>query len=141
MRLLILLLTLLITSCNQKEIDEFVNLIENETMPLTEQPKILDTIIDIGEWNMQADSFVDVPHTLDKSKVLYAIVSIYDDGGDLHMFTNKNFAEISPGPDGIIEIRNSTIRLERGDSGFFTGTLFNDTLPTRGRIIVYYLSS
>lgn len=104
----------------------------------TDGTKLRTKVIDIGDWNMNADGSVDILHELDPTKIRSLTVIIRHD-------TQPNFAVFNSftvgGAESLdqrITIDNNSILLVRDTDGFFDNTSYENTSFNRGWITIIY---
>ena len=106
-----------------------------ETRPL------LDMIIELGEWNMDATATLNITHSIGARDKIRAIdVIIKSDGpANYHKLEHGDDAGAAGG--GVNSIQDTIIVLERETGGFFDGAAFNataGTLANRGYMYILY---
>jgi hypothetical protein len=103
-----------------------------ESLDKLDKAVILKTkVIEIGDWNMDSTSGVNVAHNItlfDNIRKVSAIIR-----GDSGSFQNYDFFQ-----GGTIIITLTDIALERTDSGIFDSMAFDETSYNRGWIIIQY---
>lgn len=113
---------------------------EKEDVPRTDGPPPVAqkwtnpmgySTVEIGPWNMDAQTAVVVPHFLiDTDKLLSVDIVIYSD-------TGESTALLSDG-NYILEYSVGNIGLTRVNGGYFDQTAFDDPTINRGRIRFIY---
>ena len=109
----------------------------NETRP------ILKKRIAIGEWNMDADSVVDILHGLGDFKKIRGLTGIIRDDGNTNYYNIPTLFDTTNGEQevgfGVIQSRD--IRIARLNGGIFDGASFNatsETVANRGFVFIEY---
>ncbi len=99
--------------------------------------KICHYSIDIGAWDMDATSSIEIAHSFDINKIVSASVLIrHDDGLSVYPL---NFGNISTGIDaGLWFITSSNISLHRSETQLFNSTNFDNTAINRGSVEIWY---
>ena len=96
-------------------------------------------IINIGDWDMDADTAVNVAHGLsDYTKFRIVTATIISDAGT----ANYDFGSANNGLDAgnhFIKYGSTNITLSRAANGFFDNVFFDDTPLDRGWITIQYL--
>ena len=107
-----------------------------ETRPLRQ------TIVDIGEWNMDATATVIIPTGIPHTTIRSLSIFIINDSG-----TNYEDFVGSQDETGTLDIRlrgnASTVQLTRDEGGYFDGTSLNATASTvanRGTIYIQHIA-
>lgn len=95
--------------------------------------------VDIGDWNMDTTSFVQINHGLTFSKILHASADILEDSGALLYPVNYSSISTTNVPSGSIVTTTTFIQLERLTGGFFDNAGFNATGFNRGYITIIYI--
>jgi hypothetical protein len=93
-------------------------------------------IIEIGDWNMDANNTFAKVHGLDFSKIRNVKVMIRNDAND--SLYPMDFS-ISPADYNIYYARTLDIFLGRSDGGFFDNASFSSTSYNRGWIFIDYV--
>lgn len=96
-------------------------------------------ILNIGAWNMDAISSVNVAHGLTLSKIRSASVMVTNDEGTAHypIFTYSGVTDIAP--DGEFYIGSDYVTISRRSSGGFDNAEFDYPSGNRGWIIIEYV--
>lgn len=94
-------------------------------------------VVEIGDWNMDADNTVLVAHGLTLSKIRTVKAMIRNDANSVHydLLTTDGSGNFAAGYDFI---SSSDVSLRRTFGGFFDGTSFNSTSYNRGWVIIQY---
>jgi hypothetical protein len=95
--------------------------------------------LNIGDWNMDSTSSVNVAHGLDYTKIVEVNAFIRDDAGTTYnmLSHNKTTALIT---DGSIALVNSTnVNLERKVSGPYDNSSYDSTSYNRGFVTIKYV--
>ena len=105
-------------------------------------------IVDIGDWNMDADDDVAVAHGLTADKIAFVMAKIRaDDGGSYSPFGNNLFNPVNPPganewetwfPTTYISWNSSNIVLARMDGSSYDSTSYNATGYNRGKVYIWY---
>jgi hypothetical protein len=114
---------------------------ETKTLYTKGRDKIFTKIVNIGDWNMDADITSNIiVHGLDLSKIRSSSAVIINDTSSF--LYNLDIAIESTGDiimQGWIDwIDTTSILLERVDGGFFDSSIFNSTSFNRGFITITY---
>lgn len=107
----------------------------------TENQVVIKTkVIEIGDWNMDTNPFVDIPNPVDLEKIRSIDVIIRHDisGGGLTYPLTRIFDNTDPTVQGSVGFMEADIRLYRIDGGFFDSTSFDSTPWNRGWITITY---
>ena len=103
-------------------------------MDITRNP-LLTKVIEIGDWDMDTYSFVDILHGLTLAKIRSATILIRNDADTIYYTTNvASWADEVH----IRYINASTIQLRRETGGSFDSTTYNSTSYNRGWITIWY---
>lgn len=101
------------------------------------------TILEIGDWNMDADTYSDVAHGLaDFKKIRTVTIHILNDADDEIVNLMTSGIDIVTRQDplgGIYEINSTNVRLGRIINGDFDNTNFNATSFNRGWVTIEYV--
>lgn len=110
-----------------------------EEDPFLDAVKLKTKIIEIGDWDMDADGSVIIAHGLDITKIRDVAVMIRADTGNQVMFESFNYLDASDNQILQSVVVQSTIQLNRDANGFFDSTAY-DTFPNynRGWITIRY---
>ena len=96
-------------------------------------------VIDIGDWNMDLTSSLNVLHGSTLSKIRNVNVMVRDDNDTNYHLLTGQFNYTTAIPEGGIErITTTTIWLEREVGGLFDSTLYDATSYNRGWITIWY---
>lgn len=106
-------------------------------------PTLLTTVIEIGDWDMDADSSKGAIHTIDEDKIRTINVSIRKDS----TFTGVNYSVIpieagdTVGAFGgmVNGVSSTTISLFRVTGGRFDSTDYDETSYNRGWITIQHI--
>jgi len=103
--------------------------------------QLLTKVIEIGDWNMDSDSSMDVAHGLSLSKIRSVHGVIRNDGDSL--YTPIPYMDISLGGSDtdltINSITASVITLLRKAGGVFDNTSYDQTGYNRGWLTIYHV--
>ncbi len=94
-------------------------------------------IIEIGDWNMDANTNKDVTHGLEKSKIRRTSYIIRDDN-DTYMYAVVYVDGVGTSLLGIAYIDATVIRLTRVLNSTFDSVDFDSTTYNRGWVTIYY---
>lgn len=97
-------------------------------------------ILNIGAWNMDATSSVNVTHGLTLSKIRSASVMVTNDDGTAHYPISTYSGITDPAPDGEFYIGSSYVTISRRSSGGFDNAEFDYPSGNRGWVIIDYVS-
>jgi len=96
-------------------------------------------VVEIGDWDMDATAYVNVPHGLTLSKIRGARVVVRDDESSSLHGVSTNYTGF-PDLDGFWQYIDSTnIRIYRETGGNFDTTSYNATSFNRGWVIFDYV--
>lgn len=98
--------------------------------PLTKSFAFNRKIVEIGAWNMDANSTVNVAHGLTSTKIRNWDVIIYDDGGLGYKFEKYGA--------GSTELTATNIVLDRINGGDYDSTDFDNSVDNRGYVTIWY---
>lgn len=94
-------------------------------------------IIEIGDWDMDADQNVSIAHGLNVADIRAIKVLIrHDDNGDVHDFHSYEVIGTST---QFVVAQSANVFLNRATGGQFDGTTFNATSFNRGWITIWYV--
>ena len=97
--------------------------------------------MDIGEWNMSANSFITITHGLYYPKIISVTGAVFRDNGD-GPYTIPWFGTTSPSIDLYFAYTtNTTLRIYRADGSIFESGNFEGTASTianRGYVLLEY---
>ena len=104
--------------------------------------KILNKkVIEIGDWNMDTTSSLNVTHGIDHTKIRMITVIIQDDNSIAIIPLNEGGSETNTAPNGAINIIiSSFITLKRLTGGVFDNTSYDSTPFNRGWITIEFES-
>lgn len=109
-----------------------------ETLPDIGRVEIKKKIIEIGDWNMDADSGVSVTHELSDFKKIRSVDVIIRRDGDV-IYSDLGIVEVDGTLGGGWIILNSTdITLTRVAGGFYDAAVYDDTSFNRGFINIEF---
>jgi hypothetical protein len=102
---------------------------------------LLTKIVDIGDWDMDTNAFVNVSHGLsDFTKIRSISVVIRDDtNSDYRNLLINNFTTAANNGGSINLINSTVINLSRINSGFFDDIAYDSTSFNRGWITIQHL--
>jgi hypothetical protein len=97
--------------------------------------------VDIGDWNMDANTSVTVAHGLTLSKIVSVDVKIRNDSTQTKLFDfiNPDVTTSTWTNEGVYDVGTTVVTLVRKASGFFDSTVFDETSYNRGYITILYL--
>lgn len=108
------------------------------TTAFVENKSVLQTkVLDIGDWNMDASSQVDVVHGLTMSKIRGATITIRADIATVAIFGG---IAISVTELWLTQATATVITAKRKTSGVFDSTSYDSTSFNRGWIIIFYVN-
>jgi len=121
---------------------DFADLLESffhltESSPPASLGGIKRKLIEIGDWDMDATTSVQIVHGLTYDKIVGCQVLIRNDANNSKLpipYTNPTGSTL----EAIIEVKSTTIDLARSNGGFFDSTDWDSTSYNRGWIIVEY---
>jgi hypothetical protein len=93
------------------------------------------SVVDIGDWNMDATASVNVAHGLTFSSIIGAQVWVRTDTNATKF--PLDFAQAGD-PNGFVSISATTVDLTRIESGIFDSASYDSTSFNRGWIILWY---
>ena len=93
-------------------------------------------IIEIGDWDMDADGNLDVNHGLALTTIRTVEVTIRDDADIIYYTFPSYFSDTINA--GVLQITTTQVKLERKAAGIFDGVGFDATSYNRGWIIIQY---
>lgn len=102
-------------------------------------------IVNIGDWNMDANVGVDIAHGLDASRIRTVSVFILADVGSSYDSSNKfklDFADPNDSfiPQGCVRgVTDTVVKLSRKDGGAFDNGAFDSTSYNRGYIVIDFV--
>ncbi len=100
--------------------------------------RLQQKLIEIGSWNMQSTSSVDVDHGLDYLGIRGLFVAIQSDSpGQWSSLTRQTFSSVDSLNTGYW-IRSVNIRLFRPTTGLFVQDAYNDPAAQRGYLTVFF---
>ena len=104
----------------------------------TSSVKLNITVLDIGDWNMDATPGINVPHGLTLSNIRNIDVLIRDDGNDTY---TKNGSGVAVNSTNNLQIEAGTtnIFLSRTGAGFYDNVNYNQTSYNRGWITILHV--
>jgi hypothetical protein len=111
------------------------------TAPSFQYPLLSFAQVEIGDWNMDSSSNVNVLHGIaDFKKIRHISGVIRNDGDNVYypMFSAAISGAATP-LIGVIGISSTQIQLTRTDSSFFDSTSFDSTSYNRGYLIIGYI--
>lgn len=94
-------------------------------------------IVDIGDWNMDADASVNVLHGLTLSKIRKVSVQLRDDSDSNH-YEVAGYAAVGVLPANIGQVNSTIVVIDRTTGGFFDSVGFDATSYNRGWITIWY---
>lgn len=96
-------------------------------------------IIEIGDWNMDTTTSLNVTHGIDHTKIRMITVIIQDDNSIAIIPLNEGGSETDTAPNGSINIIiSSFVTLKRLTGGVFDNTSYDSTPFNRGWITIEY---
>lgn len=114
-----------------------------ETINVNNNIEVLDTIIEIGVWDMDADDEVSVVHGLPTGATVYGAHATIIGDSDFGLY-DLGFMDSFGNIAGAVSLyvteadEQTVVRLKRKDSGFFDSTSFDDGVMNRGHILIHY---
>jgi len=93
-------------------------------------------ILDIGDWNMDTASSVNVAHGLTMADIRSVTVHVRSD--DAFVLKPLNYID-NANTNGWFDILTTNVRLNRLVGGLFDNTSYNDTSYNRGWIIIQHV--
>lgn len=120
------------------QISTDVPAMENDFEFLFNRTTLTDKIIDIDDWDMDADASVTVTHGLSLANIRAISSFIRNDDNDLYHELTSRVEQNSD--TGSIEVDATDVTLRRTASGFFDSTEYNATTFNRGWVIVKYVT-
>ena len=101
--------------------------------------KLNTKVIDIGDWNMDTDVFVNVAHGLTYENIRSVEAFIRPDSGSGLTLSPIDKTNASSVPNGDVQIDNTNVAIVRTTGGDFDNVSFNDTSYNRGWITIQYV--
>lgn len=95
--------------------------------------------VDIGAWDMDSTSSLNVAHGVTATKILHIAVAVFSDSGEYYPL---DFGGVPNGayfsPAGYFYADGTNVKLYRAGGGTFDQTTFDSTAATRGTITIWY---
>lgn len=96
-------------------------------------------VLDIGDWNMDSTSSVNVAHGLTTSKIVAVQALIRDDAGT-SLYAIDHWYSANDTVSGFVYVSGSNITLgRRGATSTFDNTNFDATSYNRGWVLIWYV--
>lgn len=111
------------------------------TAPSFQYPLIIEKIVEIGDWNMDSSSAVNVLHGLADFKKIRSITGMIRNDADTIYYPLLSASTTGNGTPliAVIGVTSTQIQLTRTDGSIFDAIAFDSTSYNRGWLVIGYI--
>lgn len=111
------------------------------TAPSFQYPLIIEKIVEIGDWNMDSSSAVNVLHGLTDFKKIRSITGMIRNDADTIYYPLLSAASTGTATSliAVIGVTSTLIQITRTDGSIFDAIAFDSTSYNRGWLVIGYV--